>query len=162
MDNYEDHLDQIEEEAYARKYAQKMVESCISGIVDELAENLGMPQREVIKKQAGAIKKILLSMQILTDSGLLAKKGGVDLPYSIEALSCKLNDTVPPREAKELKWIEETLANPDASDRQIDEASAVEQAIEDVDKIGTETESPELIELYQSGRQAAKKTPFSG
>ncbi|WP_300667966.1 hypothetical protein [Desulfoluna sp.] len=156
MEDYEEHLDQIEEDAYERKYAKRMVEACLTGIIDELARHHRITPIEALKKHAETIKKIALTVQPLTNGDLLAKKRGIDLSYSIDDLSYRFQDQVPPREAKELKWIEETLANPESTDLQVDEASAVEQAIDDVTKIGTETDSPELDELYASGQEAAK------
>ena len=155
MSNYEDHLDQIEEDAYAKKYAQKMVEACVLGIVEELAEHHHITPQEVIKAHANTIKKIAESVRSLS-GGLLSKELGVNLSSSIENLSYRLQDVVPPREAEEVKQLEETIDNPKASDLQVDEASAVQQAIQDVEAIGTATESPELDELRESGRQAAR------
>jgi len=157
MDNYEDHLDQIEEDAFERKYAKKMVEACLSGIINELADHHHIAPIEVIKKHEKTILNIAYTVRPLTNGDILSKKRGIDLSYSLDDLSYRLQGHVPPREAKELKWIEETLANPESSDRQVDEASAVEQAIDDVSLIGTETKSPELEELYSSGQQAAKE-----
>lgn len=156
MDNYEDHLDQLEEEAYARIYARKMVETCISGVVDELAECHGITQQAAIKKKAGEIKKIAKAVLSRTAGGLLSKKLGADISICLENLAHRLDGNVPPREAKELAWIDRTHADPDATDLQLDEAAAVEQAIQDVKSIGTVEESPDLSELYASGRQAAK------
>jgi len=156
MDNYEDHLDQLEEDAYARMYARRMVETCISGVVDELAEHHGITQQETIKKKAGGIIKIAKSVLSRSAGDLLSKKLGADISICLENLAHRLDGNIPPREAKELAWIERTHADPNATDLQLDEASAVEQAIQDVKSIGTVEESPELSELYASGRHAAK------
>ncbi|BCS94442.1 hypothetical protein DSLASN_00740 [Desulfoluna limicola] len=156
MDNYEDHLDQLEEDAYARKYARRMVETCISGVVDELAEHHGITQQEAIKRRAGEIKKISKSVLSCTAGELLSKKLGADLSMCLENLSHRLDGRIPPQEAKELAWIERTHADPNATDLQLDEAAAVEQAIQDIESIGSVEESPELSELYANGRQAAK------
>ena len=154
MDNYEEHLDKVEEDAYERKYAKKLVEACISGVVDALATSHRMTPLQVIQTKAPLITQIVQSVKSLADSDLLSKKRGIDISYSLDDLSYRIQGEVPPREAKELAWIETTFANPESTDRQVDEAAAVEQAIEDVKKIGSETESPELTELYESGRLA--------
>lgn len=156
MENYEDHLDQLEEDAYARKYARKMVETFISGVVDELAERHGISPQEVIKKKAGAIQKIAKPTLSRTAGDLLSKKLGADVSMCIENLAHRLDGRTPPQEAKELAWIERTHADPNATDLQLDEAAAVEQAIQDVESVGTVEESPELSELYARGRDAAK------
>lgn len=131
MADYEEHLDQIEEDAYERKYAKKMVEACVSGIVEELAQQHQITQQEVIKSHSDAIIKIAKSVRGLAGGNLLSKELGVDLSSSIEDLSSRLQGKVPPRETEEMSRLEKTIDDPKSSDRQVDEASAIQQAIHD-------------------------------